>query len=499
MYTDNPEDDPLEGKGEEMIPEGGLPFEDIEDESSEPEEEPAPEEDAPDSVPEAEETSEESATPPEIPDEQPVKEEKAMDDDMKLSEDERDDGMMTIAEDTPPEEDHGMTAGYPPVTDENLPTDPGEAKAELQKPDEKDIKGAPLFSVDALDTALEVKTEAPQQKQPHQADPEMVKLLITDVELTELWDRADQAQIDVDEDIHNLEIGRQMLNQIQYGRNELLAGRDHYEEAERHINEVSLRIRLARLVRQYTKYWGWWLFAYQLIWITLLLGFLIGGFGKYAFASAEEIQIVTAIPTLTSTPTPIATPEPSSSGVENNTEGQGGNKNAIIQQTSTPTEEKSSLGQRAEKLGPDMVYLLVTMIWAGFGGAVGAISSLVQHIAQDQDFDIQHGMWYLGSSPMGIAVGAATFLLVRTGLLSLMESPADIQSPIIIYFLGFLVGYRHNVFTELVQRVLNAFRVEEPGEETPAPEPKPETEIPAPPPQPPGEEESPPDKPGEKQ
>ena len=130
----------------------------------------------------------------------------------------------------------------------------------------------------------------------------------------------------------------------------------------------------------------------------------------------------------------------------------------------------------SHNLQPDMIYLFTTMVWAGFGGVLGGLLSLVRHIAQEQDFDKQHAMWYFGSPWVGAAVGAAVYLFLRAGLLSLMNSSSDIQSPIVIYVLALLAGYRHNVFTDLVRRILNTFEAAQPEEETPPPEPRTQVE-----------------------
>ncbi len=355
----------------------------------------------------------------------------------------------------PPEEgqDFGMAAGYPPTSE--LPEDPGAAKAEMEKPPEEAARGAPLFSHLALEIpGLEPQTPAPQQKEALDADPEMLNLLVSDDDLRELWQRADVAQGMINQEIHSIEIGRQMLNHIRDGRNELLAGRDHYEEAERFINEVDFRVQLSRLVRKWTKQWGWWLFLYQILVGIVLLGLIITQFGSFAFAGAKEINLSQV------TPTPTAVT------------GQAESENEPAP-TPTPAVVVGRSGAKwVRGMGPDMIYLMVTMLWGGIGGVVGALTSLIQHTSIDQDFDKQHKMWYFGSPWVGVALGASVFLLTRAGLLSLIDSSTDIQSPIIIYVLGFLCGYRQNVFTELIKRVLNAFRFEETAPTTPPPQPK---------------------------
>ena len=188
------------------------------------------------------------------------------------------------------------------------------------------------------------------------------------------------------------------------------------------INQVEYRIRFIRLVKKWTHQYGLPIFIYLLVLGTVCIAILAFVLGGAAFATGSEL--------------------------------------------STKYD-----------LQPDLIYLFTTMVWAGFGGILGGLLSLVRHIAKDQDFDKQHTMWYIGSPWVGAAVGAAVYLFLRAGLLSLMNSSTDIQSPIVIYVLGLLAGYRHNVFTDLVRRILNTFDAAPPEKEIPLPESSTKVEI----------------------
>ena len=318
------------------------------------------------------------------------------------------------------DKDFGMSAGYPILNDEALPPDPGEPLDEMETPPEEAMRGAPVFSEEAYELPSpmpDIESKPPSQSEALPADPEMVKLLISDEDVKDLWVRAEKARLQVNQEINTLPIARQMLDLIQSGQNELLAGRDHYEESGRFINEVEYRVRLIKLVKKWTRQFGLPIFVYLIMLGAACISVLAFVFGGSAFATGSEL-------------------------------------------TTT------------HKLQPDLIYLFTTMVWAGFGGVLGGLLSLVKHIARDQDFDKQHTMWYFGSPWVGAAVGAAVYLFIRAGLLSLMSSSADIQSPIVIYVLALLAGYRHNVFTDLVRRILNTFEAPEPKEETTSSEPR---------------------------
>lgn len=129
----------------------------------------------------------------------------------------------------------------------------------------------------------------------------------------------------------------------------------------------------------------------------------------------------------------------------------------------------------------DLQYVIASMISGGIGGVMGAWFALVKHMAQDQDFDKQHSVWYLNSPLMGLGIGAFVYMVMRAGLISLTGSTSQtIASPYIIYVLAWLGGYQHNVFTVLVKRVIKVFV--EPS--TSAEESKPVSKEPAAPQQP---------------
>jgi hypothetical protein len=101
------------------------------------------------------------------------------------------------------------------------------------------------------------------------------------------------------------------------------------------------------------------------------------------------------------------------------------------------------------------------MVWGCLGGVIGLWYALVTHIAREQDFDPQHRMWYLNSPLMGIGVGAVSFAILRAGLLSVTGPGQTIASPFILYILAWLAGYQHNVFTDIIKRIMKVFKIEE--------------------------------------
>jgi len=271
------------------------------------------------------------------------------------------------------------------------------------------MSGAPLFSeasfADPGPTSDLPGGTIPEQDEEQVAKDEMVEMLVTEDVLLHLWDRADVAQNQVMEQVNTLSIARQMLDHIQSARNELMGGPENYEEAERFVNEVDYRVSLSKKLAEWSIKHVVLIYIYETVWAVALLLLLTLYLGENAFASSQA--------------------------------------------------DGTSI----------MTYLVGSMIWGGFGGVIGAILSLVKHIAQAQDFDKQHTWWYINSPPIGIAMGAFIFLIMQGGLLSITGNVESITSPIVIYILAGLAGYQQNVFTDLIKRLMKVFEIQDSKED----------------------------------
>ncbi len=318
-----------------------------------------------------------------------------------------DEGMGTASDDweaqpeVDPEvaDDFGMSAGYPIVTDEAIPLDPGEPPDEIEPPPEEAMQGAPLFSPEALVEPGPDSGTAPKPGDPLAASDELVDAMISSKSLKALWQRADHAQEMIQKNVKALGIARELLDLIQAARNEILAGKDHYEEAERFINEVEYRVELSGKMGEWTKIYGLPLFIYEVVWALVSFGIM--------FVWMRQLGDAVFL--------------------ENNS---------------------------------DFVYFMGCMMWGGIGGVIGALISLVKHIAIEQDFDRQHVMWYISSPIVGYGVGAVIFLILRAGLLSLTGPEQGITSPFVMYVIAWLSGYQQNVFTDILKRILKIFKVD---------------------------------------
>jgi len=412
MSTDIPQD-PLEGEGEEMIPDKGLPFDDIDDT---PLEDIPPEERIPDfeeedvtfddeqhllmeteETVESEETSAEETSAFELSDEEAE----------ALIGDVGEAFTPTDAFDEVPSEERGLS-GPPeeaPLIDEFIRppedfTDEGMGTHKEELPMETEHFHEPLFSEAAHQppgpaTPAKVHTHDDMKHAEQPAEQPMVDLLISDDDVQSLWRRADQAQKDVNRYISTIYIAHPMLDQIQAARNELMAGRENYEDAERHLGEVEYRVQLSIQLEKWSKTIIPKLFIYLAVWFIISIAaiFLVG----------ESIF----------------------------------NSDA-----------------------PRLIFLAGSMIWGSIGGIVGALLPLIKHYSDEQDFDKRHNWWYITSPFVGVAMGAIIFLFMSAGILSITGGADNISSPIIVYIISGLAGYQHNVFTDLVKRMLKVLQIE---------------------------------------
>lgn len=322
-----------------------------------------------------------------------------------------------IPDDAP---DKGLAAVDP------LPaSDGGASAAEVPLPPASstqrgDTFGPAVLTIQTLPVEPDLGELPKQVEQKPAAEPQL-GFFVPDIAVARLWERLSRAKARIDQEINNQKTAGLLLDQLKFARNELLAGRENYEEAERYVNEVEFRLTFYQRMYTWSRTLGVSLFFYELVWGVGLLAYLVFGLGAPAFTNIPAAQWL--------------------------------------------------------DLPPDFIYLQGSMAWGAIGGVIGGMMGLVTHIAWEQNFDRQHSLWYLTSPVIGLALGAVVYLVIRTGLLSIVGPTEGIQSPLVIYLFACLSGYQQNIFTRLVKRVLQAFRLDDEsqapaGGELPAEGPK---------------------------
>ncbi|GAB4525064.1 MAG: hypothetical protein Fur0018_09190 [Anaerolineales bacterium] len=171
-------------------------------------------------------------------------------------------------------EDAGMQAFEPVLVDEVFEAPPA-PQSEMQVPPKESMRGAPIFSAAAFeepspDVGL-THAQAPSHTPKAGANPEMVVLFITDERMSALWEYIDKVRSEIPQKIQNLYLARELLDDIEAARNELLNGRENYEEAERFVNEVAYRIAFTERLQNWSSTWGSILFVYEILWGAIFI------------------------------------------------------------------------------------------------------------------------------------------------------------------------------------------------------------------------------------
>jgi hypothetical protein len=240
--------------------------------------------------------------------------------------------------------------------------------------------------------------------EPLAANQELVDKLIHLHDLNDLLRRVDAAQKEITKKIFNLPIAKMLIDKLRQAQNEILAGKDHYDEADALITEVEHRLAFHQRMKEDSRKYAPRLLAFEL--------FCMAIFGAgVAVVNFPSVPVAAALK----------------------------NSGTLI----------------------DLTQFVNSMMWGGLGGVVGALYALWKHVSDDQDFDAQYWMWYVTNPILGVALGGLIFLMIQAGFLSLTagETQAGIQSAAVIYVLSWICGFKQNVVYELVRRILDAFRI----------------------------------------
>ncbi len=105
-----------------------------------------------------------------------------------------------------------------------------------------------------------------------------------------------------------------------------------------------------------------------------------------------------------------------------------------------------------------LIPFLISLMWGGIGGVVGALYSLWWHVAQKQDFDRRYTMWYLVQPIMGFVLGGIVYLIITTGFLALQGTVPSAESAVGVQLFPALVavlgGFRQQFVYELLERII---------------------------------------------
>ncbi len=116
------------------------------------------------------------------------------------------------------------------------------------------------------------------------------------------------------------------------------------------------------------------------------------------------------------------------------------------------------VGSTKVNYGAILVPFVISLMWGGIGGVVGALYSLWWHVAQKQDFDRRYTMWYLVQPIMGFILGGIVYLIISTGFLAIQGTVPSVESAIGVQLFPALVavlgGFRQQFVYELLERII---------------------------------------------
>lgn len=306
-----------------------------------------------------------------------------------------------------------------PVAAREAPAAPAAPPATLQPSPKPGAPAEPRLEVE-LGEGRHGEEKLPEAVE---AREEMLRLLVDKDSLRALWKRTQEIERLVIMDTGGSQkFIRQSLDALERSRNLLLGGPDYYEDAEREISAVEAAVRLKGRQREWARYYGWRLFAFELTCLALLV---------VLYALAPRI-----VPLLVGT--------------------------GLLDNGAART-------------------LWTTILAGGLGAVTGGLYNLYVHVARDQDFDPQHLMWYLTNPVMGVVLGIFVYMIVAAGFLSLIGAGAgggtqiDFRAQMTINLLAWLCGFQQNLAYDLVKKALNLVS---PKKEEPPPAPVPVTPRP---------------------
>jgi IPT/TIG domain len=87
-------------------------------------------------------------------------------------------------------------------------------------------------------------------------------------------------------------------------------------------------------------------------------------------------------------------------------------------------------------------------------GAVGAvIISLSGAFDHRKDWDPSWNLWHFARPLIGVTLAIISWLIFQAGILSIGDKTTTASSNILFFLIAFIVGYREDVFRELIKRV----------------------------------------------
>jgi hypothetical protein len=296
-------------------------------------------------------------------------------------------------------EDGGMSAVGPLLPEDLEAVEPPAPDREMELPGKE---SKPSFSTLHPETGTVEESLPPfLRSSSREGNGESENLLVSDIRINWLLERASQLEERVNREIENVHLRRLLHKEINLTRKDQIGNRDQFDEAERILNEVENRIQLAEQVRSWSASIRTRLLLYEMVLSILVIAGLVG------------------FPSLV----------------------------ANFFATNFPEQSVGLLG--------GLENLSRAMLWGGLGGICSALIGLQTHAAVEEEVDRRWALWYLAAPFMGLVLGALIFLAARAGFLILLpSSDGQVEAMWVVYGLCWLIGFQQHLAYETVERVV---------------------------------------------
>ena len=246
-----------------------------------------------------------------------------------------------------------------------------------------------------------VEVKAPEAIAGLKATKKMLDLLIPNKRVEQLWNRADELQTQVFNQVNDLNLARALLEQIRSAKTLMLADKENFEEAERSINEVEYRVIYGQRFQQWGQL-GYALLLYEVLW-------------GVAAVVAMYLLIRAGV-----------------EGINLNVEG-------LLS-------------------GNEIFIGTLAALFGALGGVAGALFALWRYITE-QKFNPQFSIWYVSQPIIGLVIGSVIYIILKIGFnITAGTVSAEVGSPLLPCLLAYLAGFQQNVFLDLARQILKQFK-----------------------------------------
>lgn len=281
-----------------------------------------------------------------------------------------------------------------------------EPVAETPSPPEDVMRERVVFTKESFEMPGPVRegaeVTAPTTVSGLKATKKMLDLLVPNKRLEHLWERADQLQTQIFNEINDLNLARELLEQIRSAKNLILSDKENYEEAERAVNEVEYRIVYGKRFKQWG-FLGYLLLAYEVLWGIATVYFM------YLLFRA---------------------------GIDG-----------------------LNLSVEGLLTGGEIFIGIFAALSGALGGVAGALFALWRYITE-QKFNPQFSIWYVTQPIIGLTIGSVIYIILKIGLnITAGSINAEVGSLFLPCLLAYLAGFQQNVFLDLAKQLLKQLKV----------------------------------------